>query len=276
MFFPRRPGGRRGSVCAAFAIIALLGAGPAAAAGKAPSERPRIEADGYPWQAFGRVNQQGSGFCTGVLVGRAVVLTAAHCLYNRRAGLWADAARIHFLAAYDNRGYAFHARAARYEIAKGYDPSKTERSPAEAARDWAVLTLERPAPIRLGYLGIARVEKGTALPTEPEFSLAGYGRDRPYALSADLNCRLLGWDSDFLLLVHDCRAVRGISGAPVLRLRHGQALIYALHVGRSELSEKTVGGAVPGADFFQAVRAATGHGVEREGRLEILPGRAGN
>jgi len=263
------------AACALMLLAALLLALPAAAADEATSRRPRIEAEGHPWQAFGRVNNQGSGFCTGVLVGPAVVLTAAHCLYNRRAGSWADAGRIHFVAGYDNRGYAFHARAGRYLVAPGYDPSKTERSPAEAARDWAVVTLERAAPARLGYIGVARFRKGTALPPAPAFSLAGYGRDRPHALSAHQGCRLLGWDAGFDLLLHDCQAVGGISGAPILGRWNGHFLVYALHVGRSEVDGTRLGGAVPAGDFFDAVRAATGQTVAREQALDILPGRAG-
>lgn len=270
MFYERRRVGRPVRRLS-YAFLALLLAAPAAAADQAPSERPRIEADGHPWQAFGRVNHQGSGFCTGVLVGPTIVLTAAHCLYNRRAGAWAEAERIHFVAAYDNHGYAFHARAARYRVAQGYDPAKTMRNPAEAARDWAVVTLVRPAPARLGYLGVARVVKETGVPGALEFSLAGYGRDRPYALSAHQGCRLVGWDADFVLLLHDCQAVGGISGAPILGSRDGHFLVFALHVGRGQADGERLGGAVPGGAFFEAVREATGREVRRSQLLDFLP-----
>lgn len=259
----------------AVALMVLPLAWPAAAADVAAPRRPRIDAEGYPWQAFGRVNHQGSGFCTGVLVGPAVVLTAAHCLYNRRTGVWGEAGRIHFVAGYDNRGHAFHARAARYLVAADYDPSKTARTPAEAARDWAVVTLERPAPARLGYLGVARFRKETGVPPTPEFSLAGYGRDRPHALSADEGCRLIGWDPGIVLLLHDCQAVRGISGAPILGRWNGHYLVFALHVGRGETAAASIGGAVPAGDFFEAVRKATGRQVVRRQSLDFLPDLGG-
>lgn len=268
----RRP--RRCLGAFALALLLLPAAGPAVAA-DAARPRPRVDDTGYPWQAFGRLNNQGSGFCTGVLVGPKVVLTAAHCLYDRRSGLWAGARRLHFVAGYRGQSYAFHARAVAYRVAEGYDPSKTLRNAREAVRDWAVVTLERAAPARLGYLGLARIRAGAPLPAAADMTLAGYGRDRPYALSADRGCRLLGWDSEHLLLVHDCRAVHGTSGAPIIRRQDGQYLIYGIHVGRDE-PEETIGAAVPAGRFFEAVRRATGRAPQRgPDRLEFLPARAG-
>jgi protease YdgD len=111
-----------------------------------------IANDGYPWRALGRLNRQGSGHCTGALVAPRVVLTAAHCLYDRRLGRWATADRIHFVAGYRSGKFAFHARAARYHTAPGYDPTHAERSPEVAGRDWAVVTLEKAAGHRASRL----------------------------------------------------------------------------------------------------------------------------
>jgi hypothetical protein len=140
-----------------------------------------------------------------------------------------------------------------------------------------VLRLAKPAPARLGYLGVARLAKPQRLPAAAEFDLAGYGRDRPHALSADLACRLIAWETNTALLLHDCRAEHGTSGAPIVRRQGGAYLIYALHVGRTELQERPgeAGVAVPAASFFEAVRTATANPVERgTDGLDILPGRS--
>jgi protease YdgD len=251
---------------------------PAQVAGDAAGPRSRIDASGYPWRIFGRLNRQGSGFCTAVLVGPDLVLTAAHCLYVPRTGRLAAPNRVHFVAGYQNQGYAFHAQAKRYHVAAGYAPSGATATPAEEARDWAMVELTTAAPASLGYLGIARLDHETALPSPASFVLAGYGRDRPYALSSDGDCRLVAWEANSPLVLHDCRAAHGTSGAPIVRKRNGDWLVYALHVGRAEVQghDEKLGVAVPAHLFFEALRAATKRPVERTpDGLDILPGRAG-
>lgn len=277
-----RPPQAMPQACAWILALALLLAAPTPAisqvADGTAGPRPRIDASGYPWRAFGRLNRQGSGFCTGVLVGPDLVLTAAHCLYLPRTGRLAAPDRVHFVAGYQNQGFVFHARARRYHVAPGYAPSGPTSTPAQEARDWAVVELAAPAPPSLGYLGVARLDREAALPTAATFALAGYGRDRPYALSSDGDCRLVAWEAHSPLVLHDCRAAHGTSGAPIVRRRNGDWLVFALHVGRGEVEghDERLGVAVPARLFFETLRVTAKRPVERtpEG-LDILPGRAG-
>ena len=39
------------------------------------------------WQAVGRLDIANSGFCSGTLIASDLVLTAAHCVYNRTTGV---------------------------------------------------------------------------------------------------------------------------------------------------------------------------------------------
>jgi len=57
------------------------------------------------WQAVGRINMEGAGFCTGALIAPDLVLTAAHCMYFKRTGKPIPANKIHFLAGW-RKGWA--------------------------------------------------------------------------------------------------------------------------------------------------------------------------
>ncbi len=87
-----------------------------------------IDATEYPWRAFGRVNRQGRGFCTGVLIAPEVVLTAAHCLYDTKRRAWVEPRFMHFVAAYQKGRFLFDSKVARFEIGKGYEPGGERRS----------------------------------------------------------------------------------------------------------------------------------------------------
>ncbi len=251
-------------------VTGAIFVGPAAPAGGARPPRAMIDATEYPWRAFGRVNRQGRGFCTGVLIAPEIVLTAAHCLYDTKRRAWVEPRFMHFVAAYQKGRFLFDAKVARFEIGKGYEPGGERRSSIESASDWAILHLARAAGPEVGYLGVARLRPGDALAPKPVFTLAGYGRDRPYALSAHRNCALLRWDGAAPLVHHDCRAEHGTSGAPIIRRLGRDYVVVALHVGRGELGSREIGAAVPSGVFFEAALEATGRRARRSPGLGLF------
>ncbi|MCC7271081.1 MAG: trypsin-like serine protease [Alphaproteobacteria bacterium] len=236
------------------ACAALLLALPAAAQAPLPGvvgadDRHIVEPREYPWSAIGRLNTEIGQRCTGTLIGPRLVATAAHCLYNRRTGRPLRPESVHFLAGYARGAYVATARAVA--IRRGADGP-----PGDAARDWALVTLEAPLGERVGWIGAAALNgPGIVAAARGAVVLrAGYGQDRPHLPMAVLGCHVLGAGAGGALVAHDCDAVRGDSGSPLLLLKDGELRLVAIHSGHRGRGETVAGIAVATA----ALRTAAG------------------
>jgi protease YdgD len=192
------------------------------------------------WSAVGKLyNGTGAG-CTAIAIEPDQVLTAAHCVFNRRTGLFLQPSSLHFLLGLDGDDYQAHALVESYGIGPQYDPS---RSSETASEDWAVLRLKQPLPLeyRPVQLSPEMPENGASVLT------GGYGQDRAFAISVDGNCRIL--QNVRGLLVHNCHANRGYSGAPLIQLARGTkpTQIVGINVARGYFQGARVNLAIPAA-----------------------------
>lgn len=170
--------------------------------------------------AVGRLNLAGQGHCSATLIAPDFVLTAAHCLENRLTGVVRRAERLVFLP-----GYALGEAAA---ISRGAAHARpNDRAPDRVATDIAVLRLAEPVD-EAPPLPLAEIE-AIDLPIDVE--IISYGRDRPEAPSRQTGCsvtRLAG-----PLLLTDCEATPGVSGAPVMVRRGDELAVVGVVVAAS-------------------------------------------
>jgi V8-like Glu-specific endopeptidase len=80
-----------------------------------------------------------------------------------------------------------------------------------------------PADVKPLRQATATPSPGTAV------RIAGYPIERPYMITADLNCRVLEISSDQKLITHDCMAHHGDSGGPLLS-KDDEGLILGVNV----------------------------------------------
>lgn len=204
-----------------------------------------VNAMEYPWSAIGRLNVAGRAFCSGFLIGDSTVLTAAHCLQDHTVRRWRSATELHFVAGYQLDQALIDSPVHHYVLADDYEMSKNA-DPLKAGADWAVLRLGKPIGREAGYLGLERMNSeilGELMGDGALFLQAGYRGDWPHVISVDSDCNVLGFIQGTHSLVHDCEAVQGDSGSPVLAYTAGQFRVVGLISMETRFKKGTTGAA---------------------------------
>ena len=181
-------------------------------------DRVAVDSSAWPWRAIGLVRRKIGGACTGTLIAKNVVLTAAHCLFDQRSGRQLQAAELRFFAGYRN-GQSI-ASSLGAGIVRTSD-RHAQRAPTikDMATDWALIVLRDQLPVR--PIPLARLPSSgkPGSPDQTPVARAGYSEDRPTTLSVDPGCRILHRDPADRFLFTDCDTLKGDSGSPLL---HGQ------------------------------------------------------
>ncbi len=186
-----------------------------------------------PWTAVGRVNVRGVGFCTGTLVSDSLVLTAAHCMYDRRTGRRVPLKDVEFLAGWRNGRAVAVRRAQRVAINPAYRYSST-RKLQRVATDLALIQLDRPIPrSQARPFGFARSPV-----IGQEVKIVSYVKDHEQAPSLQESCRVLGRDPKVLVL--SCGVNFGASGSPVFAVENGRPRIASIISAKAEWRSRDV------------------------------------
>jgi len=216
-------------------LALISAAGAEESAGPAPAT---VDVTAYPWSAVGKFNNSAGGSCTAVAISRTEVLTAAHCIFNRRTNRFLQAGSLHVLFGYERGNYTHHALVNRYVLGPGYDPTKESKT---IASDWAVLTLAAPLPANIRPLPPT---SGIPTPGTPLMT-AGYARGTSHVMTADESCEALPLAKTSGLIANDCHVAEGASGSPLIVMDGGSARVAGIEVAIGNQADKDFALAVP-------------------------------
>lgn len=176
------------------------------------------------WEAVGRLDLAGSGFCTGTLIASDLVLTAAHCVYHPQTSDPVRPTDLLFRAGLRD-GTSIAERVVSQVAAHPRFNPKSSLNGENIRHDVALLRLAEPivstdADPFILHSGPA---PGSAV------SVVSYGRGRAEALSRQRSCKIVGSQDE--LMAFDCNVTFGSSGAPVFAHSGSRGRIISLISG---------------------------------------------
>jgi len=95
-----------GRPCGASCI--LIGATATEAQTSSSADLTEVDISSYPWSSIAKLNHSVGGSCTAVAIEQDRVLTAAHCVFNRRTSRFLPPSSHHVLFGYERGKYAVH------------------------------------------------------------------------------------------------------------------------------------------------------------------------
>ena len=243
----------------------------AAASSAASSEGERdlqaiIDARSSTYFAIGRITA--AMVCTAaVVLDPQIVITAAHCVLDADDKL--PRARPSFTLAYESGKERRNYDGQVWMV--GSWRQHTAQTISDSSHDWAIVVLDE-ATVGIEPLAIGSYERGESEQPGTEILLPAYsyGVATKPTLRVDSSCsiREIAWD----ILLHDCEASSGSSGAPLLMRNRDAFVVVGINTGTIALSIDALEdaarirhSAVGAWSFLPALRTVHARLMRREG-----------